>query len=410
MRTALLNETAATKGAGLEVSPPPDAGIPGSGGPGGEAPGRPHAAHGGSHRRRRSGLVLAGILLAGSIGAGLALTGSPSGQPGSGTAARTVVIPTVQNALAAPVRSTGAIVTAASPAVVRVVVTEASPASQGPARASGSGVVLTSSGEILTNNHVVAGSTDVRVAIAGHGTYDARVLGASAAADVALLQVEGFGGSLPTARLGNATTVAVGDPVVAIGYAYGLQRATVVTGSVAGLDRTETASDEGVSSSTETLHGLMEVRAAIVSGDSGGPLLNTRGQVVAINTMAGANGTTGFAIPVNTAVRVANQIAAGRSGDGVRIGAGASLGVFGQDVAGTAGVAVGDVAIDGPAERAGITAGDTITAIDGEATTSASALQRAIARHRPGDTVRVRFLDQAGTSRSVALRLGAINP
>lgn len=353
--------------------------------------------------------MLVAILLAGGLGAGLAFVESPNGKPSSGTAAQTLVIPTVEAAGAAPVRSLQAVATAASPAVVRVVVTEASPAGQGVRGASGTGIVLTSSGEILTNNHVVSGSTTVHVAIPGRGTYEARVLGASAAADVALLQVEGADGRLPAARLGNASTVAVGDRVVAIGYAYGLKDATVVTGSVTGLDRTRTASNEGVTASTETLHGLLEVHAAIVSGDSGGPLLNTRAQVVGVNTMAGSGATTGYAIAVNDAVRVANQIASGRGGDGVRIGASAYLGVFGQDAAGGTGVVVGDVAIDGPAERAGIVAGDTITTVGGKPTPTTSALQQVVREHRPGDTVRVRYLDRSGGTHTISLHLDAIN-
>lgn len=368
--------------------------------------------------RRRGHLTLAllalAALLGGGIGAGLSLRPSGTGLDRPGTAARRVVLPTVGSALAGPTRSVKAIVAAASPAVAQLHVVQVSPSREGTTTATGTGVVLTASGEVLTNHHVVERTTKVEVTVPGAGTHPATVVGVDTDDDLALLQLEGVRTPLATIRLGNAATVAVGDPIVAIGYAYGNPTATATTGSVVGLDETATGANNGPIASIETLDKLLEVRARIVSGDSGGPLLDRRGRLIGINTMAspapaGAV-TTAFAIPVNEAVTVVNRIVEGRSGEGVQLGARSYLGVFTLAQASAAGVVVADVAIDGPAAAAGIVRGDTITAVDGRPTPDATALEGAVARRRPGTRVEVAYLDRAGAGRAVTIRLGAVNP
>jgi S1-C subfamily serine protease len=287
--------------------------------------------------------------------------------------------------------------------------------------AAGTGMVITSSGEVLTNNHVVDGATKVTVQIAGTGpTYTAKVLGTDAADDVALLQIEGASG-LKTVKLGDSSRVAVGNQVVAIGNALGLPGPPSVTeGSITGVDQSITASDAGGANS-ENLTGLLQMDAPLRPGDSGGPLVNTSSQVIGMDTAAagGRRSTSGssvaFAIPINSAMAVAHEIEAGHATGTIHIGPAALLGVeietasangSGGTGGGTAtGAVVEGVTPNTPAQSAGLTAGDTITSMDGKSITSASDLTQVISSHHPGDSVKVTWTDQAGKSHSATVRL-----
>jgi S1-C subfamily serine protease len=192
--------------------------------------------------------------------------------------------------------------------------------------AAGTGIVLTSSGMILTNDHVISGATNVVVTDVSDGaSYPATVLGYDVASDVALLQATGAP-SLATADIGSSIGLTIGDAVTAVGNAGGGGGRPVISkGTVLGLDRTITAQDELVGSS-ETLTGLIETSANVVAGDSGGPLLNGRGKVVAMDT-AGSSGFpiqsaegVGFAIPINSAVQIADEISSGRPSSSVHVG------------------------------------------------------------------------------------------
>jgi putative serine protease PepD len=174
--------------------------------------------------------------------------------------------------------------------------------------AEGSGMIITPSGEVVTNNHVVAGATSITVTIGGDTkSYRATVIGTDAAKDIALLQIQGVSG-LPTVTFGNSAQVAVGDSVVAIGNALALgSTPTVTTGIVSAENRTITAEND--SGGTETLNGLLQTDAAINPGNSGGPLVDSAGQVIGMDTAAASDeetGTTaqdiGFAIPSNQIV------------------------------------------------------------------------------------------------------------
>ncbi len=274
------------------------------------------------------------------------------------------------------------------------------------ASAAGTGMVLTSSGEILTNNHVVEGATSIKVTVESTGrTYTAKVVGTDATHDVAVLQLAGASG-LTTAPM--ATTAAkTGDSVVAVGNAGGTGTLTRAAGSVTGTGKSITTSaEEGTAS--EHLSGLIETDANIESGDSGGPLLNSSGQVVGIDTAAGTSqaGTDGYAIPISTALDIAAQIIAGDDTADITIGYPAFLGVeVGSTTTGTTGAPIAGVVTGTPAASAGLEEGDTITAVNGSSIASASALTTKLHSYQPGDSVKITYSDTDGASHTVTVTL-----
>jgi S1-C subfamily serine protease len=297
-------------------------------------------------------------------------------------------------------------------------------------QAAGTGMVLTSSGEVLTNNHVVDGATSITARIDGQGpTYTAKVIGTDRTDDVALIQLQGASG-LTTVKLGDATKTSVGDPVVAIGNALNLPGPPTVTGgTITAVDQSITASDSAEGTS-ERLSGLLQTDALLRPGDSGGPLVDAAGEVIGMDTAA-SNGTTfssasnvGFAIPINAATSIAAQIAAGHASATIHLGLPAFLGVQiqssstgqgngsgirgglgGSTTPATSGAVIAGVPSGTPAQAAGLAAGDTIVAIDGKTISSPSDLSTAISTHRPGDTIRVTWVDQSGQSHTASVRL-----
>jgi|SRR5882757_1397008 len=194
---------------------------------------------------------------------------------------------------------------------------------KGRATAAGTGIVLTSSGQVLTNNHVINGATSIRATNAANGqTYQARVIGRDRDDDIAVLQLSGAS-ALRTAKLGDSDTVSVGDQIAAVGNADGANvRPSVATGTVTALGRSISAHDE-LTGKVERLSGLIEVDADVRPGDSGGPLVNTAGEVVGVDTAASGNfrvqasdSGTGYAIPINSALTIARRITSG-GGSGV---------------------------------------------------------------------------------------------
>ncbi len=284
------------------------------------------------------------------------------------------------------------------------------------AEGAGTGVVLTSDGIVLTNHHVVAGSTSIKVTDIGNGqTYSAKVLGYDRSHDVAVLQLSGATG-LQTAPLGDSGTVSVGDSIVAIGNALGKGGApSVVSGSVTALDQSIAAQDSATGTS-EQLSGLIQIDAPIQPGDSGGALVNARGKVIGIIT-AGSEApsnsdqqtaTQGFAIPLATAHSIAEQIVAGHSSSTVHIGGTAFLGLqidgSGAGAFGGGLLVAGTVNGSGAAD-AGIVAGDVVTAVDGRAVATQDALKSVLDGKKPGDTVHVRWTDQMGVSQAAKVTL-----
>jgi len=293
------------------------------------------------------------------------------------------------------------------------------------ATAEGTGMVLTSTGEILTNNHVVAGATSIKVRDIGNGrTYTARVVGYSDTDDVAVLQLAGASG-LSTVSIGDSATVATGQKVVALGNAEGKGGTpAVATGRVTGTGDTIVAEDQG-DGAQEHLTGMIRTDANIEPGDSGGPLLNSAGQVIGMDTAAStasssgygttsAQTTTAFSIPISRAIAIARQIESGQSSATVHIGATAFLGVgvppsqtggaFGQA---SSGVVISGVVAGTPAARAGLAEGDTIISVGGHQISSDSDLQKVIELYHPGDRVSVEWATQFGQTQTATVTLTA---
>ncbi|MCW2508143.1 MAG: Peptidase, partial [Modestobacter sp.] len=227
--------------------------------------------------------------------------------------------------------------------------------------AAGTGMVLTANGEILTNNHVVDGATSITVTVLSTGqSYPATVVGTDPTDDVAVLQLTGASG-LDTAQI-DSSTVAVGDAVTAVGNAGGATDSTsAAAGTVTGLDQSITATDES-GQNAEDLTGLIGIAADVQAGDSGGPLHDAQGEVVGMDTAASSSGGQAYAIPIGTALSIAEQIVAGVDDATVHQGYPAFLGISVLSTS-TGGATVAGVVSGGPADQAGLTAGDVITAI-----------------------------------------------
>ena len=272
------------------------------------------------------------------------------------------------------------------------------------AQAAGTGMVLTSDGEVLTNNHVVDGATGISVTISSTGaTYTATVVGTDPTDDVAVLQLSHASG-LQTAKL-STRRATVGENVTGVGNAGGTGTLTAAPGTVTDLDQSITASDESGGSS-EQLTGLIEVDAAIQAGDSGGPLYGDDGKVIGMDTAASSGEPAdGYAIPIATARAIAGQIESGVDNATVHQGNPAFLGVSMADSA--SGATVAGALPGGAAERAGISAGDVITSVDGHSIGSAADLSSTLAGYSPGDRVTVTWTTSAGTSESATVTLGA---
>jgi S1-C subfamily serine protease len=280
----------------------------------------------------------------------------------------------------------------------------------------GTGMIATSNGEIITNNHVVEGATTINVVIENRGTYRATVVGTDASADVAVLQLSGVRG-LPTVTFANSSAVRIGSFVVAIGNAGGQGfPSTVTAGAVTALDRAITAGDGyGLS---ESLTGMIQTDALIEPGNSGGPLVDSAGDVIGMDTAAAsADGATpiGFALPINKVLQIANDIEQGKAGRGIVIGTVAFLGIEGattsaQGSGPATGVGLEYVAAGTPAYAAGLEAGDVIIAFDGHTTPTMSTLAALIHKLRPGDRVKVTFESPYGGTQTVAVTLATAPP
>jgi len=317
-----------------------------------------------------------------------------------------VNVPTVQVPASGAPSSVGA---AIDPAIVDVTTTLGF---QG-AKAAGTGIVLTPTGEILTNHHVVQGATSISVTDVGNGhTYSASVVGYDASEDIAVIQLNGASG-LKTATLGDSSKLSIGQDVVAVGNAGGVGGTpTESQGAITALNRTIMASDDNGSS--EQLTGLIQTSARLISGDSGGPLVDSSAHVVGVDTAGSSRfsfrnaNAGGFAIPINRAVTIARQITSGHSSATVHIGPSAFLGVQIQPSDdGTSGADVAGTVSGSTAARAGLSRGDVITSLGGKDVTSPTDLSSIMQQHHPGDRLTIGWTDQNGRSRSTTVTLAS---
>jgi S1-C subfamily serine protease len=307
-----------------------------------------------------------------------------------------------------------AIADSIDPSVVDVVNTLAG----GSGLAEGTGIIISSSGLILTNNHVIDGAQSVTVQIDGQGAQlAATVVGYDPVDDVALVKINDTSGlNLKVAPLGNSDDVTVGETVVAIGNAYGKGGTpTVVTGTVTGLDQSITASD---GDSSENLTGMIQMNADIVEGDSGGPLIDSAGKVIGMDTagsqssasFGGQTTTQGFAVPINTAEQVAAQIETGHSSGSINVGGGPYLGILVEESSTLEGAAVEQVEPNTPAATAGLQAGDVITSVNGNPITDSGDLSSALEDLHPGDTIQLGWVDASGQTHTSSVTLASGPP
>ena len=389
------------------TAPPPPPWTP-SGGVG-------QGGYGYGKRRRHRLAITAGVAAFGlAVGAGAVYA-----MNGTTTAASTTASTTL---------STSEIASRVDPGLVDIVST----LGYQNAEAAGTGMVVTSTGEVLTNNHVIDGATSIKATDVGNGrTYTATVVGYDKTDDVAVLQLRGASG-LSTVSFGNSSDVTAGGTVVALGNAGGKGGTpSVAAGTVTALNQAITASDEG-SGNSESLTGMIQTNADIQAGDSGGALVNAEGQVIGMNTAASSSSemsspfgqsssssssqsdTEGFAIPINKALSIAGEIEAGDASSTVHIGATGFLGVeIGsssnsfipggeQD---SSGVTVEGTLSGSPAAQAGLSAGDVIDSVNGHAVSSSSDVQSAIGQDHPGDKVSVAWTDQYGQTHTATVAL-----
>ncbi|HUJ64529.1 MAG TPA: trypsin-like peptidase domain-containing protein [Acidimicrobiales bacterium] len=306
------------------------------------------------------------------------------------------------------------------------------------ASGAGTGIVLTSNGLVLTNNHVIDGATKLSVTDVGNGkTYNATVLGYDASHDVALVKLQGASG-LKTADLGDSSSAAVGQSVVAIGNAGGTGGTpSNAGGAITALNQSITASDD-LDGNSEQLSGLIQTNAGIQPGDSGGSLVNMSGQVIGMDTAASegtsfssssGGSTQGYAIPIDEALSIVHQIESGTGTSTTHVGATAMLGLlfdnssssqgssgsfgFGSGGSGgsdSSGATISSVVNGGPAASAGLAAGDTITSLAGQSVNSPSDLSSILVGYHPGDKVQVGWVDSSGQSHTTTVDLGSGPP
>lgn len=280
--------------------------------------------------------------------------------------------------------------------------------------AAGTGIVLSQDGIVLTNNHVISGATSISATDIGNGRkYTATVIGYDRTHDVAVIKLQGASG-LKTASIGNSSKISIGQPVVGLGNAGGVGGTpSSAPGQITDLNQSIKAQDES-NGTTEQLTGLIETNCNIQPGDSGGALVNASGQVIGMDTAASTGfsfetqGNQGFAIPINQAVSIANQIRAGKASATIHIGATAFLGVevdVSPQAAGTSGAVVSRALPGGAAAAAGIADGSVITSLGGASVDSPSTLTNLISRYHPGDRVSISWTDPSGQNHTATVTL-----
>lgn len=271
----------------------------------------------------------------------------------------------------------------------------------GVGAAAGTGLVIGSDGIVVTNHHVVEGSTQVEVTDPATDTsYTADVVGYDPKTDVAVLQLEDASGLTTVAT--DTSGVTRGDEVTAVGNSNGGGVLTAASGEI--TDTSTNINVSGDDGSTEHLTNLIQTDATVVPGDSGGALLDSDGEVVGMNVAASSTGNEGFAIPIKTVLALADQILAGDASGAVTLGYGPALGL--QLSPQADGLLVVGVVNGSAAEQAGIVPGSVLTEFDGNSLDGYSDLTAAMSKLSPGDTATIGWVDQAGSAQTATVTLG----
>ncbi len=368
---------------------------------------------------RRGGRVVGAALLVGALAGGAAGFGGAAIMNDHNTASTAAsssgaltVDPSVDTSTSAG--STEAAAAKALPSVVKIY------ASGPQGSGSGSGIVLTKDGEILTNNHVVELALNggkLAVSFNDGSSAQATILGRDPLTDLAVIKAQGENALTP-ATLGNSDSLKVGEQVVAVGAPFGLE-STVTTGIVSALDRPVTTQGEAANDPT-TIFPAIQTDAAINPGNSGGPLIDLSGNVVGINSAIKTNTSTsttqggsiglGFSIPINDAIPIVQQLRAGQTPTHARIGV--SISDATDSVGLPDGALIGKVDPGTAAADAGLQTGQVITAVEGKPINDADSLVATVRSYRPGDKVTLTVASSskgvtAGGSHTVSLTLGS---
>lgn len=330
--------------------------------------------------------VVAVLVVGGFVAMPSSATSGKTGSAGTTSSSQTV---TVNSGDSTDTTLANAVAQKALPSVVSINVTTSD------GEGVGSGVVLDTDGNIVTNYHVIEGAQSISVST-GDASYDATVVGSDESSDLAVIKIDAGDAALTPIEVGDSSTLQVGDWVMSLGSPFGLEQ-SVSTGIVSSLYRSTMLQN----TSGNTIYtNLIQTDATINPGNSGGALVDDEGKLVGINSLiesySGSSSGVGFAIPGNYAVEVAQKLIAGQTVTHAYIG-----GSFQTVTANNArsnslsvnqGAYVAELADDGPAAQAGIQKGDVITALDDEEITSSDALVLAVRSHSVGDTVAVTLM------------------
>jgi putative serine protease PepD len=357
---------------------------------------------------RRTAPVAAAAAIGAGTGAGVyALTSGGSSSPAVSPAAPpTAIVPAQPASSTQSTSSLTDLYRSASPGVVDITVDGVSSSSNngpfGPGgsqqtQAEGSGFVIDTKGDIVTNEHVVDGATSISVRFQDGTKAKATLVGSDKSTDIAVVKVDVAASKLHPLTLGDSTSTLPGQPVVAIGSPFGLP-GTMTAGIVSAINRTITAPNNF------SISGAIQTDAAINHGNSGGPLIDTAtGKVIGVNAQiesdSGGNDGVGFAIPINAAKNVATTLIAGGKVQH------AYLGVTIRDAASGSGAQVSQVVSGSPADKAGLKAGDVITAVSGTTISGADELTAAVGSRAPGDAVTL-TIDRSGSTKTITVTLG----
>jgi putative serine protease PepD len=348
----------------------------------------------------RVGPVAAALALGGGIGAGI-YAGLSGGSSPASTA--TVVAPATTVQPAANTTTTSSltqIYKEATPGVVDITVTETSSGGFGfgqqATQAEGTGFVYDTKGDIVTAAHVVDGATSIKVHFKDGTNANATLVGKDDSTDTAVIKVDVPASELHPLAIGSSAAVQPGDEVVAIGSPFGLTE-TMTAGIISAVDRTITAPNNF------SISGAIQTDAPINHGNSGGPLLNASGQVIGVNVQIDSNSDgsegVGFSTPIDTVKSVADTLISGGKVEH------AYLGIQVTDAANSGGAKVSSVVNGSPADKAGLKAGDVITAVDTKTITSADDLTAVVNNYKPGDKATLK-ITSGGSTKSITVTFG----